>query len=142
MNIKELFTDNDFEKMSWHDNFIYSISFPNESQILTLDIDYIFDWVLDEKTNLYKFWVSPCKLMFMNVLKLKIDIDFDNSIGIDIQEVNRFEPNLCPNGKDTEWTYLIVTDKGNIQFRSTGYIQKIEKEPILSNSQVLIRDSF
>ncbi|MDV4012483.1 hypothetical protein BAY06_08330 [Elizabethkingia anophelis] len=55
MIVKDIWTDMDFEQMGWHDNYIHAIVFPNENQKLVLDMDYIFKWVLDEKSNLYKF---------------------------------------------------------------------------------------
>ncbi|CAI9684417.1 hypothetical protein AS358_13885 [Elizabethkingia anophelis] len=89
MIVKDIWTDMDFEQMGWHDNYIHAIVFPNENQKLVLDMDYIFKWVLDEKSNLYKFWVSPCNLMFMDVLNLKIDLDFQKTVGLAIQDINR-----------------------------------------------------
>ena len=140
MQVKDIWTDVDFEEMGWHDSYIYNISFPDENQKLILDIDYIFKWVLDEKSNLYNFWVSPSKLIFLDVLHLRIDLDFQNTVGLDIQDINRSNPQLYPNGKDIKWDYLILTDNGSISFESSGYIQNIIKQPILSTSQILMRE--
>ncbi|GAB0157812.1 hypothetical protein CHRYSEOSP005_30980 [Chryseobacterium sp. Alg-005] len=139
MNVKDLWTDSDFEEMGWHDSYVYSIFLPAENQKLILDIDYIFKWVLDETSNLYKFWVSPCDLVFMDVLNLKIDLDFQNTVGLDIQDINRSNSRLYPNGKDIKWDYEILTDVGSITFESSGYIQNIKEQPILSDSQILMR---
>lgn len=140
MNVKNIWTDADFEEMGWHDSYLYSVSFPDQNQKLIFDIDYIFKWVLDETSNLYSFWVSPSTLTFLNVMNLKIDIDFQNSVGLDISDINRLNPRLSPNGKFTLWDYSICTDKGSITFESTGYIQNIKEQPILSDSQVLKRE--
>lgn len=140
MQVKDIWTDVDFEEMGWHDSYIYNISFPDENQKLILDIDYIFKWVLDETSNLYNFWVSPAKLTFLDVLDLRIDLDFQNTVGLDIQDINRSNPRLYPNGKDIKWDYLILTDNGSISFESSGYIQNIIKQPILSTSQILMRE--
>lgn len=139
MNIKELWTETDFEDMGWQDSHIHAISFPNEDLELSLDIDYLFKWSRDDKSNLYNFWVSPCILFFFNVLNLKISIDFQNTIGLDILEINRQDPHLSPNGKMTLWIFEIVTDKGCIEFESSGYRQVVKKQPIFSQSQVLDR---
>lgn len=141
MQVKDIWTDVDFEEMGWHDSYIYNISFPDENQKLILDIDYIFKWVLDERSNLYNFWVSPSKLTFLDVLDLRIDLDFQNTVGLDIQDINRSNPRLYPNGKDIKWDYLILTDNGSISFESSGYIQNIIKQPMLSTSQILMRES-
>ena len=60
---KFLWTDHDFENMDWHDCKLFAISFGDNFQLL-LDIDYIFKWVQTGKT--FKFWVSPCTLVFEN----------------------------------------------------------------------------
>lgn len=142
MNIKEIWTDEDFEDMGWHDSHIHAISFPNEDLELSLDIDYLFKWIQDDISNLYNFWVSPCILLFFNVLHLKISIDFQNTIGLDILDIKRRNPRLSPNGKITLWDFEIVTDKGDIKFESSGYRQIIKKQPISSQSQVLAREKW
>jgi hypothetical protein len=142
MNVKEIWTEEDFEEMGWHDSRIHAIFFPNEDLELSLDIDYLFKWILDDKSNLYSFWVSPCILLFFNVLNLKISIDFQNIIGLDILDINRQNPRLSPNGKTTLWDFEIITDKGYIKFESSGYRQVVKKQPILSQSQVLDREKW
>ncbi|MCT4174833.1 hypothetical protein HZP56_17895, partial [Elizabethkingia anophelis] len=92
MIVKDIWTDMDFEQMGWHDNYIHAIVFPNENQKLVLDIDYIFKWVLNETSTLYDFWVSPSNLIFMDVLNLKINLDFQNTVGLGIQDINRSNP--------------------------------------------------
>ncbi|WP_139420303.1 hypothetical protein [Chryseobacterium mulctrae] len=139
MNVKNVWTESDFEEMEWHDSYVYSIFLPDENQKLILDIDYIFKWVLDETSNLYSFWISPCDLIFENVLYLKINLDYQNTVGLDIQNINRFNPRLSPNGKILLWDYEILTDVGSITFESSGYIQNIKEQPILSDSQILMR---
>lgn len=142
MNIKETWSEADFEEMGWHDSHIHAISFPNEDLELSLDIDYLFKSILDDTSSLYNFWVSPCILLFFNVLSLKISIDFQNTIGLDILDINRLNPRLSPNGKMTLWDFEIVTDKGYIKFESSGYRQVVKKQPILSQSQVLAREKW
>jgi hypothetical protein len=142
MDVKNIWTDEDFEKMKWHDNYIHSISFPGADCKMSFDIDYIFEWELNEEQNLYKFWISPCVIIFSSVLNLKIAIDFNNSVGLDISEIKRLNPRLSPNGKMTIWDYIVDTDKGTITFESTGYIQKVRKQPILSSRQLLPREEL
>lgn len=140
MNVKDIWTEADFEEMGWHDSYIYAISFPNEDLEFILDIDYLFKRVLDDKTNLYKFWVSPCTLVFFDVVGLEMNLDFGNSISLDIQDINRSNSRLSPNGKITLWDFEIATDKGYIKFESSGYRQIVKKQPIFSQSQVLTRE--
>ncbi|WP_447635657.1 hypothetical protein [Flavobacterium microcysteis] len=142
MNVKEIWTDADFEEMGWHDSYIHAISLLNENLEFCLDIDYLFKWVLDDQSNLYNFWVSPCTLLFLNVLNLKIDIDFQNTVGLDILDINRNNPRTSSDKEKTLWDFEIITDKGYITFESSGYKQVVKKQPILSQSQVLTREKW
>ena len=139
MKVKNIWTDDDFESMSWHDNYIHSISFPGDNFRMGLDIDYIFLWELNKEQNVYNYWISPCWLIFENVLNLKMDIDFKNSVGIDINSVKRLNSRISPNGKTSISDYIIETDKGLMTFESTGFIQKVNEQPILSDKQLLPR---
>ena len=54
MNIKQkIWTEDDFDIMSWHDSKVYGIGFDEENFKLLLDIDYIIDWVKPEPNNIY-----------------------------------------------------------------------------------------
>ena len=142
MNVKKIWTETDFEEMGWRDSHIHAISFPNDDLEFGLDIDYLFQWVLDDTSNSYKFWVSPCTLIFFNVLYLRIDIDYQNMNWLDILDINRSNPRLGLDGKTTLWDFEIVTDKGSIKFESSGYKQVVKKQPIFSESQVLFREKW
>ena len=138
MEIREKWTDDDFEEMGWHDSRLYQIKFPNEECDFTLFLDYIFQWVKPkEGEEFFKFWVSPCELTFKNVVDLDINISFKNAVGIDISKIKREKIGLTPNGKMMEWKYIIETDKGNIEFLSTGFTMETISEPILSEGQDL-----
>lgn len=128
--------DTDFEKMSWHDCIIHSISFPSDNLLLKLDIDYILEWKLIKQTNLYQFKVAPALLVFKNVLGLKIDLDFEQYIGLYINNITRKNKQLCPDNESYDWDYEIETDRGKIVFNSSGFIQTLKAEPQTGNSQI------
>lgn len=140
MIVKENWTDIDFLEMSWHDSYIYSMIFPGEKLIVSFDIDYLFEWVLVKKENLYNFWISPCILIFYDVLNLKVNLDFKNGVKLQIDAIKRINQRLSPNGNVLVWDYIIETDKGTISFESTGFLQKVEKQPVLKSSQELSRE--
>ena len=140
--MKENWTDKEFDEMNWHDNFIHAISFPDESLTLTFDIDYLLEWELNEKSGLYNFWIAPCVLVFLDVLYIKIDLNFQDSIGLYIQDIQRLNPKISTNGKMLMWDYIITTDQGTITFEASGFIQKAKATPILSTSQVLKREEW
>jgi len=134
MEVKEIWTSDDFEVMGWHDSRLYQMKFPNEDYNFVLYIDYIFKWEKQQDDS-FKFWVSPCELKFLNISDLKLNLSFDNFSEIFVSEIKKQEIGLTPNEKMIEWKYIIETDRGNIEFLSTGYIMKVISEPILSESQ-------
>ncbi|MBN8856741.1 MAG: hypothetical protein J0H29_00050 [Sphingobacteriales bacterium] len=137
MNVKEVWGNEDFNEMSWHDNYIYKMSFPSDDLRMSLEIDYIFKWELNPKSNFYQYWISHCWLTFVDVLNLKIDLDYKNSTGLTIAEIRRISNRISKNQKVIIWTFEIETDKGMISFDATGFIQKVDKQPVLSQSQRL-----
>jgi hypothetical protein len=140
MDVKTVWTADDFDEMTWHDNYIHSIFFPGDDLKLKFDIDYVFRTELDKEKGNFNYWIAPCLLVFLDVLKLKIDIDFKDSVGIDINNISRFNSRASPNGMVVIWDYMIETEKGKITFESTGYVQKLEKQPIFSDSLIIPRE--
>lgn len=89
---KNIWTNDDFETMSWHDNHVYAISF-RENYELLMDIDYILQWIdPTEKACYYNFWVSPCTLVFENVHDLKINLEISEPFSLEIDCIYRSNP--------------------------------------------------
>lgn len=137
MKVKNTWTDDEFEDLGWHDCRLYAIQLPDENFKLSFDVDYIFKW--EKESDQFKFWVSPCDLVFSNVSGLKVDLDYRDSMLMFISEVKRSNPRLSPNGKVTIWDYLIECDNGDIAFSATGFRQTVRSQPVLSESQDLRR---
>lgn len=129
-------TEKDFENMSWHDNIIHSISFPIEDLSLRIRLDYILEWKLNSETNKYQFIVAPATLEFCNVLNLNIFLSFGEYTGLYIDKIERNNVRKTPNGKHMIYDYVIVTDRGKIEFNSTGFQQKLTNVPQNTNSQI------
>ncbi|MBG6133200.1 hypothetical protein IWQ47_004466 [Aquimarina sp. EL_43] len=134
MEVKEIWTNEDFREMGWHDSRLYQIKFPDEECNFTLYLDYIFKWEKQEN-DFFKFWVSPCEMIFKNVLDSEINISFKKAIGIDIIEIKREKVGLTPNGKMIDWKFLIETDKGTIELIATDFEMNVISQPVLSDSQ-------
>ncbi|MDR2037009.1 MAG: hypothetical protein LBQ60_03710 [Bacteroidales bacterium] len=139
MIVKENWTDEDFVKMKWTDCHIHAISFPDEKSELKLDIDYIFDPGIGEKTSKDRFWVSPCSLSFFNVQDLNVKGKFEEIVGFNIQQISRSNSILSSNRQNALWDYTIKTDGGTIALRASGFILKVEKQPVLNDDTVLDR---
>lgn len=128
---KDIWTQDDFSVMGWHDCPIYAIQLADD---VLFDIDYILEWVLDEKSKNYRFWIAPATLQFISPYDLQISVKVDFVNGLEIAEIEQ-----DPLGKGL-YEYKIVTQEGDIQFKSKGYRQHIRQEPILQESQCLEAD--
>src|SRR5690606_36004175 len=75
---KSVWTELDFEEMSWHDTFIHGIGWSSdrsEDLKLMLDIDYMFEWVSPEPPSpSYTFWIAPCTLVFHQVSNFSCEV--------------------------------------------------------------------
>ena len=134
---KSVWTDDDLENMGWHDCKLFGISFGDNFQML-LDIDYIFKLVKTGKT--FKFWVSPCTLVFENVYDLEFQMD-GISNGIEIDDITRDNSQNPRNAdfikRDTEFDWTIEAQQGSICFKSVGLKQYVRKVPKLIPGQYL-----
>lgn len=136
---KKVWTEADFENMSWHDVHIHAISFGKDWELL-FDIDYIFEWV--QVNKILKFWISPCTLVFENVYDLVIEAaDLNGSLVID--SIERIDPTKPKNAehinRDTEYTWEIQLVRGFMSFKSVGFKQYVRTLPQFQISQELTR---
>jgi len=136
---KSILTEFDFDTMDWHDSVIYALSLGKKNE-LVFDIDYIFQWVdpIGEREN-YKFWVSPCTLVFENVYALKFDIEVTEPFEIEISDISYNNPQKPKNAEfikcDVEYDWTIETNQGEITFKSIGYKQFTRLKPVLQDRQ-------
>jgi hypothetical protein len=138
MNVKNVWTDSDFNEMGWHDCRLYSVIIPGEDFKLKFNLDYIFD--VEKKENEFKgFWVAPCDLYFLDIVGLKINIDFKDNMLLFISDIRRFNSRPAPNPEVIIWDYEIECDNGDISFSATGFRQELISQPILSETYDLNR---
>ena len=134
---KTIWTDTDFEIMSWHDCPVHAFSFDNENK-LTLDIDYIFKWVLEKNKRNFKFWISPCTLVFENVYDIVFESDHTVIIIDNISRENHQRPkNAEYINRDLEYDWIIETTVGEISFKSVGFKQYVRQAPVFIGMQEL-----
>ena len=142
---KKVWTENDFEKMGWHDCNIYGLIFQNTNADnkyttdLIFDIDYIFKWVspIPPKSN-FSFWVSPCSLIFTDAFALTIDIDRRGGT-TDLLEIEDLYLIDKIEQEKNKWIYewSIDLQEGKINFKSSGFKQIVRQNPIFTESQAL-----
>ena len=134
----QTWSDSDFDQMSWHDCRLYGLKLLNEAFEMSLDIDYILEWI--PVNNMFRFSVSPCLIMFANVSDVRINLLYRKELLCFVSEIERSNKRLSPNRKVEVWDYRIVCDVGNISFTSTGFQQKAISTPKLMETQDLNRD--
>lgn len=125
---KDIWTQDDFKVMGWHDCSVYAIQL---ADAVYLDLDYIFEWVLNEDENTYNFWVAPVTLQFISPYNLEISVKLDFVNGLEIADIHQ-----SPIGNGL-YDYHIETQEGDIKFTSHGYRQFVRKKPVLQQSQCL-----
>jgi hypothetical protein len=124
---KRIWTDADFEEMSWHDNSIYKFRLNGD---LEFDIDYILKWnEPDEILKTFTFWIAPSTLVFKQPHSLQFDFDSVEN-GLEIATIER-----KVIGENTQWT--IIAHEAIISFCSEGYTQYIRQEPFFAYDQCI-----
>ena len=142
MKIKENWTEKDFNEMLWYKNPIHSLSFPKANLKLKLEINYFFKQEYSEVSGKQEFWISPCLLVFYNVLSLTINFDFQKKHGLEIESIKRTNPRVPHKERETVWDFTVKTNKGYMAFESTGFLQKVKHQPVLTGSQVLLNEEW
>lgn len=118
----------DFEKMGWHDNPIWAMSFDDD---VKFDLDYLLKWVHPgEGGGSYRFWISPATLVFKSPSKLKVEMETDFVNGLEIADILK-------ETIDGKTVYIIEAQEGRITIETEEYQQVIRRPPILSISQCL-----
>jgi hypothetical protein len=117
---KRIWTDADFEQMSWNDCMIYKMRVSGD---LVLDIDYILQWNQPDVEGLpFTFWIAPATLVFKQVQNLILEIDTTFTEAYEIEDIEK-------RVTETGITWTIITQRGYIEFTSEGYEQFIRQEP-------------
>lgn len=137
---KSLWTDEDFDRMGWHDARVWALGFIAEEFEFLLDLDYILQWVgpTDGDAH-YRFWTVPATLVFENVTELQIELEPFADLSLDA--ITRADPGVPLNaahiGKDRDWRYDLDFHAGGIRLRSAGYKQYLRGPAVLTRTQHL-----
>ncbi|WP_116812869.1 hypothetical protein [Steroidobacter cummioxidans] len=140
--MRQIWTDADFERMSWHDNHVHAIRCvegENGEGELVLDIDHILEWLKGNEGGL-RFRVQPATLVFHSVMFLRIAIDYAAATaafgpfmidGIErrIEKREHYEAQV--------WRLPISWPGGQIEFEARGFTQTAEGLPLVTSSQQL-----
>jgi hypothetical protein len=134
---KPLWTQRDFEAMSWHDNAIHAIALeytPPWPGRLLLDIDYIVQWdhSADPGGDIH-FWVCPATLVFEEASDFRSEIDLSGlAFELSLDAIVRSEPDELSGT-----TWLLKGHEFHMSVAGPGFKQFLRRAPILSDSQRL-----
>jgi len=142
---KYVWSQDDFDRMGWHDCCIYSIAFfpfvfpdnPNDVDSykpseLAIDLDYIFEWIDPEEGDVYfRYMISPSTLVFSNVYDIQIK---SKNCEMIIDSITRDDERKRKNKKSIDWLWKITCHSGSICFRSEGFLQYTRKAPELCHN--------
>ena len=138
---KSIWTEQDFDKMGWHDSSVYGIAFGTPYE-LSFDIDYIFKWVNPVKLGQpISFWVSPCTLLFKDAFALTMNIDRRGGMTDMLEIADLYLVGKVEQEKN-KWIYEwnIDLQEGHINFKSSGFDQVIRQRPVFTDGQFLTLD--
>ena len=138
----QIWTDAQFEEMSWHDNHVHGlrvIETGNGEGDLVLDVDHIVEWLNCEGAG-FNFRIVPVTLTFHGVMFPRISLDYAastvafgpfmiHSIERRIEQRTHYVAQL--------WKILISSPRGGIEFEGRGFTQQAHGKPILSSGQCL-----
>lgn len=128
---KEIWTEADFEHMSWRDVTIHAFSYSADYELL-LDIDYIFEWVHPKKDSehYFKYWIAPCTLVFENTTKIVFDLGIAAPHQRKIDDIF-MEPSESHSTEKPMYDWAIETLQGEITFQAEAFKQYVRQQPKL-----------
>jgi len=124
-----VWTEEQFEGMSWHDNHVHAIRLESGeygSGILELDLDYILEWN-EASDGKFEFRIVPALLTFREVVSLRVGLDYATPTAamgpFSIHAIER-RTEVRPRYEATIWRITINWPVGNIEFEASGYEQR------------------
>jgi hypothetical protein len=138
----QIWTDQQFDQMSWHDNHVHAIRIVegvDGSGELVLDLDHILEWISQPK-NGFRFRILPVTLTFHEVMFLRASLDYATPTAafgpFMIHEIERrFEQRERYVAQ--LWSISVNWPAGEFTFTASGYTQRGFGEPIFSEGQCL-----
>ena len=146
-----VFNEADFEKLSWHDNPVYSFSIDNDIALwksdLIFDVDFIVEW-LCALGRTAQFKIAAATLTFHHVTDLKVNVDWgDSGMQVAVGEMVLNHIARQPVEKQLirldrpyyRWTLRLNSPRpgGEISFGASGFTQVLRQEPVLCDEQKL-----
>jgi len=134
---KNIWTEDDFSVMGWHDSKIWGFLADTEKFEFMVDLDYIFQWVHPQEGETYfKFWVAPVTMVFENAYDILLDIDSRQG-ELEVADLHMENERKTKNGRLNEFDFRFECQEGDFKVSATGYKMYVRKAPILQSGQTL-----
>ena len=138
----QVWTDRQFDEMSWHDNHVHAIRIVEGADgagDFILDIDHIVEW-LDGPDRGFRFRILPAVLTFHGVMFLRASLDYATptmAFGpFAIHDISRRMERRETYSAQL-WKISLNWPVGEFTFEGAGFTQRAFGEPILSDRQCL-----
>lgn len=141
----KVWTHEDFEEMSWHDNHVHGLSLTegeHGSGTVSFDIDFILDWIKRDSGDI-AFSIAPADLTFHEVTNLVVHIDYEKPAAaltpFSLDSIDRVEEQR--QGYTVSlWKLNLNWPEGYISFEASGYVQTLKGEAVIKDQQVLAEE--
>lgn len=127
MPFKNIWTEEDFNQMGWHDSRIYKL---RVGKSVEMDIDYILEWNEPEMVGMaFTFWIVPATLVFDRIT----DFSCESVFYMGDIEIENIEKQV--REEDVQW--IIKCHSGEFSFIAPGYSMFIRQKPFFSFEQTI-----
>lgn len=136
---KSVWTNLDFDLMGWHDSVLHGIALgatddDDPDLCLTLDLDYIVQWVDGAPT--FSFWLAPVSLVFENAWNLRLEGTIEQMDSAELLDLHHLRHFANPAGVEFDEGH-VEGDGFDIRVDATSFTQYFRRPPILTESQWL-----
>jgi len=138
----EYWTQEQFEEMSWHDNYVHALRIVQGNHgagELVLDLDYILEWI--KSADGMRFRILPVNLRFIEVTALRLSLDYASpSAAMGPFSIHAIERRAEARERYVAqlWKILVSWPVGEITFEAGGYEQRGWGKQVLSHLQHLL----
>ncbi len=138
----KVWTQDDFEEMSWHDNHVHGLSLAegeHGSGTISFDLDYILEWIKRDSGDIV-FRLAPADLTFHEVTNLVVHLDYDKPAAalspFSLDSIVRIEERRASYTASV-WKLNLNWPEGYISFEASGYVQTLRGDAVIKDQQVL-----
>ncbi|MEL6329745.1 MAG: hypothetical protein AAFR38_08795 [Planctomycetota bacterium] len=122
-----LYTEAEFDELSFHDCTLYGISWSQADRLVTLDIDFIAEWIAPAPGESHcRFRVGCASWTFRNVHPLVIEFS-DDGLGVLEDQIDSVTRELSTRrGGASSWRYTVeLTHSGQLVIDAPSFALEV-----------------